>query len=129
IRQPCRAIVVGLARKHLVARRGWVTIAAVSVGAHARVIPRSQKRPRRADRQVSLPLRTSRGIGVQLQRRGKGESTIGGTNVIDVAGITSCAVLGIDQMYHAVVGSWLSPALVPPVALVGAKHTGEGNLT
>src|SRR6266478_1327683 len=67
IRQPRRAIVVGLARKHLVTRRGWATISAVGVGAHPRVIPRWKEGASRADRQVGLPLRTVRGIAVQLE--------------------------------------------------------------
>src|SRR4029077_9243253 len=62
VRQPRRAIVVGLARKHLVARRGRVTIKAAGVGADARVIPRRQQGATRADRQVRLPLRTVRAI-------------------------------------------------------------------
>src|SRR5207245_1439761 len=95
IRQPRRAIVVGLARKHLVARRGWATISAVGVGAHPRVIPRCKEGASRADRQVRLPLRTVRGIAIQLEWRAKGHTAVGGANVIDVARVTASAMLGI----------------------------------
>src|SRR6202043_953649 len=125
VRQPCRAIVIGLARKHLVARGGWATISAVGVAAHARVIPRRQQGAPRADRQVRHPLRTIRGIAVQLERRAKGRTAVSGTNVIDVAWVTASAVLGIDQVNETVDRSRLTPALVPPVAAVSAKHPGE----
>src|SRR4029077_14458784 len=71
IRQPRRAVVVGFARKHLLARRGWATINTVAVGAHTRVIPRRKEGATRADRYVRHPLRTVRGIAVQLERRTK----------------------------------------------------------
>src|SRR5207244_1041460 len=62
IRQPGCAVVVGLARPHLVTGNTRVTNGAA--GAVARVIPRRQEGARGADRQVSLPLRTSSGISV-----------------------------------------------------------------
>src|SRR6185437_11489200 len=72
VRQPACAIVVGLARKHPVTRSVW--IACNAVGALARVIPRRQEGAGWTDREVSLPLRTKRGIGVQLQRSAKGHT-------------------------------------------------------
>src|SRR4029077_18925072 len=125
VRQPAQAVVVGLARPHPVTGTGWGTILAVGVEALARVIPRRQQRASRADRQVRLPLRTRRGISVQLQRRAKGHTAIGGTNVIDVARVAARALLGIDQGNNVVEGSGLTPALVPPVAAVSAKYPGE----
>src|ERR1700730_7981750 len=76
VRQPRRAVVVGLARPHPVTRHGWVTISAVRAGGLARIIPRRQEGATRADRQVTLPLRTGRGIGVQLERRAKGHTAV-----------------------------------------------------
>ena len=70
-------------------------------------------------------MRTRRGIGVQQERRAKGHTAVSGTDVIDVARVTASTVLGIDQVNNAVVGSRLTPALMPPVAAVSAKHPGE----
>ena len=82
----------------------------------APVIPRREEGAGRADRDVRLPLRTGRGIAVQLERRAKGHTTVGGADIIDVARISAGAVLGIDQVNHVVVGGRLTPALVSPVA-------------
>ena len=79
----------------------------------------------RADRKVRLPLRTGSGIGVQLERRAKGHTAVGGADVIDVARVGASAVLGIDQVNEIVEGGRLTPALVPPVATVIGKHAGE----
>src|ERR1700745_3597193 len=74
IRQPTCAVIVGLPRKHPVTRNSWVTIGA---GRElAPVIPCRQQGATRAHRYVRLPLRTSRGIGVQLQRRAKSDATV-----------------------------------------------------
>src|SRR5205823_3311253 len=125
VRQPTRAVVVGFARIHLVTRRGRVPILAVGVGAVPRVIPRRQESATRADRQVRLPVRTGRGVGVELQRRAKGHTAVGGANVIDVGRVAASAVLVIDQMNKIVDRSRLTPALVPPVAAVSGKHLGK----
>ena len=62
-----------------------------------------------ADRKVGLPLRTGRGIGVQLEWRAKGHTAVGGADVIDVARVGAGAVLGIDQVNNAVVGGRFDP--------------------
>src|SRR5437870_1862842 len=123
ISQPCQAVVVGLARPHPVTGNARVTISAV--GALARVIPRRQEGAGRADRKVGLPLRTGGGISVQLERRAKGDTAVGGADVIDVARVTAGAVLGIDQVNYVVEGRRLTPALVPPVAAVIGRHAGK----
>jgi hypothetical protein len=123
VRQPRRAVIVGLARPHPVAGNTWAATSAT--GALARVIPRRQEAAGRADREVRLPLRTDRGIGVQLQRRGKGHTTVGRANVIDVARVSASAVLGIDQVNDVVQGSRLTPPFVPPVAAAVAKHASK----
>ena len=118
------AVVVGLARPHPVTGRVRVTHRAV--GAFAHVIPRRQESASRADRQVRLPLRTGRRVGVQLQRRTKGETAVGRANVEDVARIAAIAVLGIDQVNDIVERSRLTPALVPPEGpMTSGKHAGE----
>jgi hypothetical protein len=72
-----------------------------------------------------LPLRTRRGIRVQLEGRGKGRTAICRTDVINVARITASAVLGIDQVNDVVESSGLTPAFVPPVTATIAKHAGK----
>ena len=62
--EPSRAVVGGLTCPHLVARNARVTSGAG--GATARVIPHREDSATRADRDVRLPLRTGRGIGVQF---------------------------------------------------------------
>src|SRR4029453_9043092 len=110
VRQPTRSIIVGLARIHLVKRRIRITIDAVRE--IAPVIPHRQKRATRALRYVSLPLRTSCGIGVQLHRGAKGSTIIGRANVIDVASITASAVLRINVVNYPIEGGRLAPAHV-----------------
>jgi hypothetical protein len=70
-------------------------------------------------------LRTGRGIGVQLEGRGKGHTAVGRADVIDVARVSASAVLGINQVNDVVQGSRLAPAFVPPVAAAIAKHAGK----
>ena len=123
VRQPCHTVVVGLARPHPVT--GDASVTNLAVGALARVIPCRPERAGRADREVGLPLRTVRGIGVQLHRRAKGHTAVGGADVIDIARVTASAVLRIDQVNDIVECSRLTPALVPPVAAVIRKHAGE----
>src|SRR5439155_10275153 len=84
-----------------------------------------QESARRADREIRLPLRTGGGIAVQLERRAKGHTAVGGADVIDVASISAGAVLGIDQVNHVVEGGRLTPAFVPPIATAIRKHAGE----
>jgi hypothetical protein len=123
VRQPRRAVIVGLARPHPVTGNGWVAPGAAST--LARVIPRRQEAAGRTDREVRLPLRTGRGVGVQLERRGKGYTAVGRANVIDVARVSGSTVLGIDQVNDVVQGSRLTPALVPPVAAAIGKYASE----
>src|SRR6516162_2459996 len=123
IGQPSQAIVVRFPRIHLVTRRVRITICAA--GEIAPVIPRRQQRATRALRNVSLPLRTSRGIGVQLQRCGKRETIIGRANVIDVASITASAVLRINIVNYPIEGGRFAPAHVAPVTTVVGKHAFE----
>src|SRR5438094_5196478 len=125
VRQPARAVIVGLARPHPVTGTGRVTILAVGVGGLARVIPRCKKGASRADREVRLPLGTSTAVGVQHERRAKGYTTVGGADIEDVAGVAASAVLCIDQVNKIVDRGRLTPALVPPVAAVSAKYPGE----
>src|SRR6266403_4735405 len=82
IRQPTRAIIVGFARPHPVTRSAWV--ASNAACALTRIIPRGKESASRADRKVRLPLRTGTAVGVQQNRRAKGHTAIGRTNVIDV---------------------------------------------
>ena len=123
IRQPACAVVVGLARIHLVTGDSWITTRAA--GAVARVIPRRQEGASRADRKVGLPLRTGSGIGVQFERRAKSRAAVGGADVIHITRVSAGAVLGIDQVNEIVYRSRLTPALVPPVAAAIGKHLGE----
>src|ERR1700757_2316493 len=123
VRQPASAVVVRLARKHPVTRSVW--IASNAVGALARVIPCRQESAGRAYREIGLPLRTRRGIGVQLQRRAKGHTTVRRTDVIDVARITGGPLLGINQVNEIVDRSRLTPAFMPPVAAEIVEHTGK----
>ena len=125
VRQPTYAVVVGLPRPHSVARAARVAIGAVGISAFAGVIPRREEGARWADRKVGLPIRTIGGIGVQLHRRAKGHTAVGGANVIDVSRITAGAVLVIDQVNDVVEGRRFAPALMPPVTAVSAKDTGE----
>lgn len=123
IRQPTHAVIVRLARPHPVT---WNTGATTgTTGALARVIPCRKERAGWADRQVCLPLRTRTPVGVQLQRRTKGYAAVGGTNIINVARVTTGPVLGIDQVNHIVKSSRLTPALVSPEAPAIRKHAGE----
>src|SRR5437763_11690048 len=72
VRKPGNAVVRGLARKHLVAWNGRVAFGAA--GTPAPVIPHREEGATRAHRDVRLPLRTCRGITVQLERRTKRRS-------------------------------------------------------
>jgi hypothetical protein len=123
VRQPRRAVIVGSARPHPVAGNGRVAPGAAST--LARVIPRRQEAASWAHREVRLPLRTNRSIGVQLERRGKGRAAVGRADVIDVAGVSASAMLRIDQVNDVVQSSRLTPAFVPPVAAAIAKHAGK----
>ena len=105
---PGRAAVVGLVRPHPVARNSRVALRAA--GALPRVIPDSQEGASRADRKVRLPLRTGSGIGVQLDRRAKGETTVSRADVIDVAFVGARTMLGIDQVNRAVVRRQAHPS-------------------
>src|SRR5262249_5770080 len=89
------------------------------------VIPSSKDGAVLANGEIGLPLGARGRIGVQLQRSAKGLSFVRGANVIDVAGVAVVAVLGIDVVNNAVVGGWLAPALVSPVAAAIRKHAGE----
>ena len=55
----------------------------------------------------------------------KGHTAVGGADIIDVTGITTSAVLGIDQVNEIVYRSRLTPTLVPPIAAAIAKHLGK----
>jgi hypothetical protein len=123
VRQPRRAVIGGFARPHPVTGNGRVAPGAAST--LARVIPRRQEAAARADREVRLPLRTDRGIGVQFERRGKGHTAVGRADVINVARVSASAVLGIGQVNDVVQGSRLTPALVPPVAAAIGKYASE----
>src|SRR6266480_1096228 len=127
VRQPGRAVVIGLARPHPVTGSGRVTKSAV--GALALVIPRRQESAGGAYREVRLPLSAGSSIGVQLEWRAKGHTTVGGTDIIDVARVTPSAVLGIDQVNKIVDRSRLTPALVSPVTAAIGIHAGEVGLT
>jgi hypothetical protein len=70
-------------------------------------------------------LRSGGRIAVQLERRGKGRTSIGGTDVIDVARITGSTVLGIDQVNDVVKRGGLTPPFVAPVTTAITKHAGE----
>ena len=72
---------------HPIAGRIRVTIDAVRE--LAPVIPHSQEAVTAANRKIRLPLRTGRGIGVQLERCAKSETTVGRANVKDVAGVAA----------------------------------------
>src|SRR5262249_23096771 len=72
-----------------------------------------------------LPLRASSGIGVQLERRAKGHTTVGGADVIDIARVARRAVLGIDQVNYVVKSGRLTPAFVTPVTTAIRKHDRE----
>ena len=64
-------------------------------------------------------------VGVQLERRAKGHTTVGGANVEDVAWIAASAVLGIDQVNEVAKRSRLTPAFMPPVGTQIGKHAGK----
>src|SRR4249919_4242628 len=123
VRQPCQAVIVGLARPHPVAGDAWVAFRAS--GALSRVIPCRQEGAGWAHRKVSLPLRPGSGITVQLKWGAKGNAAVARANVIDVAGVTASAVLGVDQVNNVVKRCRFTPALVPPVAAAVRKHAGE----
>src|SRR5207342_699197 len=55
----------------------------------------------------------------------KGNAAVARANVIDVAGVTASAVLGVDQVNNVVKRCRFTPALVPPVAAAVRKHAGE----
>src|SRR2546429_3374736 len=132
VRQPSHTVVGGLACPHPVTRNGWVTTCAA--GALACVIPHGEKGAARADRQIGLPIRTSSGISVQLERRAKGLPPIGRADIIDVTWIAAGPLLGIDVVNYAIDRGGLAPALVAPVATASAQqarevaHTGDPNV-
>ena len=67
----------------------------------------------------------ARGVAwVQLERRPKAHTAVGGANEIDVARIT-LRRLGIDQVNHAVQRGRFTPAFVAPVTTTIRKHDGE----
>jgi hypothetical protein len=70
-------------------------------------------------------LRSGGRIAVQLERHAKGRTTIGGTDVIDVARVTASTVLGIDQVNDVVKRCGLTPSFVPPVTATITKHAGK----
>src|SRR4029077_4234740 len=58
----------------------------------------------------------------------KGNAAVARANVIDVAGVTASAVLGVDQVNNVVKCRRFTPTLVAPVAGVVGKHAGEVSL-
>src|ERR1700730_11270986 len=123
VRQPRHTVVVRLACPHPVARN--VLVALRATGGLACIIPRGEKGATKTDREARLPVRPASGIGVQLHRRAKSLSFVGGANVIDVGRVAPCAVLVTDVVNNAVESGSLTPALVSPVATVIRKHTCE----
>ncbi|PYK37736.1 MAG: hypothetical protein DME60_12100 [Verrucomicrobia bacterium] len=120
VRQPTHAIVVGLARPHPVTRNRWATAGAAR--ALPCVVPGGKEGARVTDRKVGLPLRTRRGISVQLEWRAKTNPPVGRADVIDIPSVSASAVLSIDEVNDLVVGGRLTPTLVPPVATAIGKH-------
>ena len=127
ISQPGRAVVVRLAREHLVARSSSAGRVAISAG--TRVVPHGEDGASRAYRQVGLPLGGGTGIGVQLQWRAKVHTIVCGADVVHVSVVgsttagSSPSALSIDVVNDVVVGARFTPAHVAPVS--GVEHGGE----
>src|SRR5262249_55587677 len=119
VRQPVRAIVVGLARPHPVARNSLIPLGAV--GGLPGIIPDGEEGASLADRKVRFQIRTASGISVKLKWRAKGEAPIGGADVVDIGRVAAGTVLIIDVANYAIEPGRLTPALVPEVAAVIRK--------
>src|SRR5882724_8080907 len=101
---------------HLVAKIGGTRGLTAGRCPRGLVIPRGEEGASFADRKVRLPLRLGDvGVGVQLEGRTEGHAAVGGTNVVNVAGI-GAVFLRIDQANYVVEGGRLTPAHVPPVS-------------
>src|SRR5581483_1597305 len=111
------------ARPHPVT--GHRRVAHRAAGALPRVIPGGQQRPAGTYGNVGLPLRTRRGVGVQLQRRPKGKAPVSRANVVNIPRITPRPMLRIHQVHKIVNRRRLTPALMPPVTAQIVKHAGK----
>src|SRR5436189_4669567 len=110
---------------HLIA--GGTGAGRLTTGRHARrlVVPGGEKGACVTDREVGLPLRLgSIGIAVELKWRAKGHALVGGTDVIDVAGVAA-VFFSIDEANYAVVSGRLTPAHVSPVSGAGVHRAEE----
>src|SRR5215208_1563957 len=88
------------------------------------VIPRGQEGASFADREIGHPLRLSGvRVAVQLERRTESHTAVGGTDVVDVAGVAAIG-LSIDEANYVIEGGRLTPAHVTPVS-GSAVHTGK----
>src|SRR5437773_10903115 len=108
---------------HLIA--GGTGAGRLTTGRHARrlVVPGGEKGACVTDREVVLPLRLgSIGIAVELKWRAKGHALVGGTDVIDVAGVAAVS-LSIDEANLAVVSGRLTPSHPSPVSGASAHRS------
>src|SRR6185312_7668905 len=96
-----------------------------ATGTLSRVIPYRKNSATGANRNVRLPLRTGRGIGVQLERRTERNTAVSGADIINVASICAGAVLRIHQVNNAVQGGRFTPTLMSPETTRIRKHAGE----
>src|SRR5207249_3785840 len=118
-------VVVGLTRMHLVAGGAGAGRLTTSRYPRCLVVPSGEDGSRVTDREIGLPLRLSGlGVGVQLEWRAEVDAHVGGTDVENVARVSTAAVGGIVVVNDAVVSSNLTPAHVPPVSGVGV-HVAE----
>src|SRR5439155_7775120 len=109
---------------HLVAKIGGTRGLTAGRCPRCLVIPRGEEGATFADREVGHPLRLGGvGVGVQLKWRTESHPAVGGTNVVNVAGI-GAVFLRIDQANYVVEGGRLTPAHVPPVS-GAAVHRAE----
>src|SRR5436189_4266496 len=93
VRQPSQTIVVGLTRVHLVAKIGGTGRLATRRRPRCLVVPGGEERARITNRKVRLPLRLGCiGVAVQLEWRAEGHAHVCGTDVENVARVSTAAV-------------------------------------
>ena len=119
VRSPGHSVVDGLASPHPITLRVRACDAAYRL---SRIVPHGEEPAIRAHRDVRLPLGTSGGVRVQLKWGAERCTAVGGTDIINVAGVSIRTMRGINVVDNVIDGGRLTPAHVPPVT---AEHGGE----
>ncbi|PYJ53680.1 MAG: hypothetical protein DME82_13345 [Verrucomicrobia bacterium] len=89
------------------------------------VVPTGEDGPVRPPCHRGLPLHGRPRVGVQLDRRAKGHPGISRADEVDIAKVSTGAVLSVVEADEVAVSHRLAPAHVPPLRDRGVEHADE----